>query len=62
MDQENSHEQLYIRNIHTSKEMHISVEINTDELRGIALGPGENWTWVVLTSTKDPNQYETGYN
>lgn len=57
MNQKNSRERLYVKNISTGEEVYISIDINSIELKGISEGI-RNWAWALMEPTGVPNQYE----
>ncbi|WP_026478304.1 hypothetical protein [Alkaliphilus transvaalensis] len=56
--QRNRTERLYLKDNTTGEEFYIIVDINTRELRGTRIGPGDDWAWAVMTPTDVTNQYE----
>ena len=55
--QRNGRQQLYLRNVETGQDMYILVDIDIEELRGLA-GGGPNWAYALLLPTEVPDQYE----
>lgn len=58
LGQKNRRAQLYGRELSTNKEMYISVEIDKELLKSLPRGPGNDWSWTVLTPTSKVGQYE----
>jgi hypothetical protein len=58
IDQKNSRERLYVRNLSTGVGMYISVDIIADDLEGISEGADENWAWAIMIPTDVRDQYE----